>query len=68
MGCIVYGVAKNRTRLSDFHFQMDHLQVSNWRVLFELPFDLVSSPCFLPFVVHISSREKERPVVLSFGK
>ena len=44
------------------------LQVSNWRVLFELPFDLVSSPCFLPFVAHISYREKERPVVLSFGK
>ena len=63
----VHGVAESDTteRLS---LSNGSLQVSNWRVLFELPFDLVSSPCFLPFVAHISYREKERPVVLSFGK
>ena len=25
MGCIVHGVAKSQTRLSDFHFSMEHL-------------------------------------------
>ena len=42
MDCIVHGVAKSRTRLSDFHFQ---LVSANLILLFYL-----SPPCHSPFL------------------
>ena len=42
MDCIVHGVAKSRTRLSDFHLQ---LVSANLILLFHL-----SSPCLSPFL------------------
>lgn len=39
---------------------MDQFQVFKWRALFELPSDLVSAPCFLPFVAHIFPLQRKR--------